>query len=90
MIDKCFIEMMIFLFGKQVELMSNTGCCDCEKLKVILKKYGVEFGKEIGHEFGKALSNKKIEKLKLKASNDMKKINALIYLFVASCIFFLL
>lgn len=55
-----------------------------KKMKVDMRKYGLEFAKLFGHEFGKAISNK----LKLKASNDQKKVNALTYLLVVSCIFF--
>lgn len=66
-------------YEKQVESMIDAGRYECKQLKVDMNKYNIEL-------FAKAISNKKIMKLKLKASNDQKKFNALTYLLVASCI----
>lgn len=68
--------------SKQVE----SGCYEYEKIKVYMRNYGAEFG----HELSKVISNKKIEKLKLKVLEDQQKIKSLKYLLFASWTLFAL
>lgn len=90
MIVSSFTRMMNCFMGNKWNQGLIQVVINVKKMKVDMRKYGLEFAKLFGHEFGKAINNKKIEKLKLKASNDQKKVNALTYLLVVSCIFFVI